>query len=384
MPNTPQQSDPASPPTLPAEALRERIKELQCLYEVAAAFAEHPRSLSDAFSRIGRALQTALRFPARAEASVRLDRLEVRTEPHEGFGEQLSSDIVVASEVRGAISVGYRRASRHDAASGVEPGFLPEERELVHAVARQVGVFVQSVEAQEHTARIEEQLRHADRLASIGQLAAGVAHEINEPLGNILGFAQLAQKAQGVPDTVRQDLDKIVRATMHGREIIRKLLVFARQAPASKALISLNVVVDDALFLLEAGCENPGIRFQRSLDPALPSIEADPVQMRQTVVNLVINAIHAIEDSGTISVETRAANGAVELVVEDTGKGMGPEVAAKAFDPFFTTKDVGEGTGLGLSVVQGIVAGHGGTIDVETEPGRGSRFTVRLPLASTA
>src|SRR5690606_30658204 len=114
-----------------------------------------------------------------------------------------------------------------------EGPFLAEERSLLDTVARQIGVFVESVEAEARRARMEAQLRHADRLATIGQLAAGVAHELNEPLGNVLGFAQLALKAPDVPVQVRADLDRIVKASLHGREIIRKLLVFARQAPAA-------------------------------------------------------------------------------------------------------------------------------------------------------
>jgi signal transduction histidine kinase len=126
------------------------------------------------------------------------------------------------------------------------------------------------------------------------------------------------------------------------------------------------------------------VRFARELGPALPDVEADPVQMRQIVVNLVVNAIQAIRGAGRITVRTRALADAVELEVEDSGGGMTPEVAARAFDPFFTTKDVGEGTGLGLSVVQGIITAHGGTIALDTAPGRGSRFTVRVPLNSAA
>ena len=171
-------------------------------------------------------------------------------------------------------------------------------------------------------------------------------------------------------------------AALHGREIIRKLLVFARQAPASKQPIALNAVVEEAMFLLEAGCDRPGIRFTRKLGDKLPAFEADPVQIRQVVTNLVINAMQAIPDSGTITVRTTADVGATELSVSDTGSGMAPEVRRRVFDPFFTTKDVGLGTGLGLAVVQGIVAGHGGSIEVESKVGCGTVFRVRLPAGA--
>jgi signal transduction histidine kinase len=290
---------------------------------------------------------------------------------------RLEFELRVAGRVRGALTLVQRGKL-----GGADDGFLPEERSLLETVAQQVGAFVERVEGERARAGMELQLRHADRLAAIGQLAAGVAHELNAPLGNVLGFAQLALRAEGVPDQVRADLSRIVEASLHGREIVRKLLVFARQAPASKHPVGVNAIIEESMFLLEAGCESPRIRFERELAPALPLIEADPVQVRQVVTNLVINAMQAIEGEGVITVRTSAEPGAVVLAVQDTGAGMTPEVARHAFEPFFTTKDVGQGTGLGLSVVEGIVAGHGGTVELRTEPGRGSTFRVRLPASA--
>lgn len=373
-------TSPPAPDATESE-LRERVKELSCLYQVAAAFVEHRSSLRACFRQIAAILPTACRFPDAAEACVRLDETEEQTPGFDRVVHRLSSPVAVAGHPRGSVTIGYREADIPDAAEG---RFLAEERSLLDTVARQIGVFVESVEAEQRRAGMESQLRHADRLATIGQLAAGVAHELNEPLSSALGFAQLALKSPDLPPQVRADLDKIVRASLHGREIVRKLLLFARQAPASKQPISINSIVEDAMFLLEAGCEHPGVRFVLDLAPDLPQLEADPVQVRQVLMNLVINAIHAIPDRGVITVRTGLDGAYVTLTVEDTGAGMTPEVAKHIFDPFFTTKDVGQGTGLGLSVVQGIVAGHGGMIDLHTAPGAGTRFCVRLPVRSPA
>lgn len=231
---------------------------------------------------------------------------------------------------------------------------------------------------------LEEQLRHADRLATIGQLAAGVAHEMNEPLSSILGFAQLALKVPAAPQPVVTDLREIVAASLRAREIVKKLLLFAHQAPPQKTPINLNEIVADALFLLEAGCERQGIQLMRHLAPDLPRVNADPIQIRQVVVNLTNNAMQAIEAEGIVTVETGAEDQHVVLSVTDTGHGMSPQIRSKIFSPFFTTKDVGEGTGLGLSVVHGIVTSHDGTIEAESHEGKGSRFTVRLPIARDA
>jgi two-component system NtrC family sensor kinase len=208
-----------------------------------------------------------------------------------------------------------------------------------------------------------------------------VAHELNEPLGNVLGFAQLALKADGLPDQARKDTDKIVTAALHAREIVSKLMLFARQKPPATSKVDLNRLVEDALYFLEARCQKAGISMERALAPGLPEITVDPGQVQQVLVNLVVNAIQAMSHGGRLTIETRPADGSVILAVEDTGAGMTEAVLKQIFVPFFTTKGIGEGTGLGLPVVHGIVTAHGGTIEVRSAPGCGSRFEVRLPMA---
>jgi signal transduction histidine kinase len=220
---------------------------------------------------------------------------------------------------------------------------------------------------------------HADRLATIGQLAAGVAHELNEPLGNIIGFSQLAVKHPGLPGQVKKDIDKIVAACLYSREIIKKLLLFARQTPSLKTRINLNTVLSDALGMFEYRFENEGIACTKMFADNLPAIRADPGQLTQVLVNLVANAIHAMPEGGTLTIMTGSDADRVFFAVADTGVGMTDEVLNRIFVPFFTTKGDAQGTGLGLPVVHGIVTSHEGTIDVESSPGKGSRFTIRLP-----
>ena len=249
------------------------------------------------------------------------------------------------------------------------------------AVARQIALVVERREAAEDRSRLQDQLRHADRLATIGQLSAGVAHELNEPLGNILAFAQLAGKEPGVPDQVARDLEKIVTTSLHAREIIKKLMLFARQMPPRKTRVSLNAVIEEGLYFLESRCAKEGVAIERRLATGLPEIVADPSQLNQVLVNLVVNAIQAMREGGTLTIATRRSGSDVVLMVEDTGTGMDHEVLGKIFTPFFTTKDIHEGTGLGLPVVHGIVSSHGGTIGVDSTPGQGTRFEIRLPVA---
>jgi two-component system NtrC family sensor kinase len=260
--------------------------------------------------------------------------------------------------------------------------FTQSEQHLLKTLARQLSLIVEKQEADANKLELERQLRHADRLATIGQLAAGVAHELNEPLGNILGFAQLAAKADNLPEQVDQDLANIIKSSLHAREIIKKLMIFGRPMQPVQTLVNLNRLVDDSLYFLEARCVKNGIRIVKQIDSALPDIIGDQSQFRQVLVNLVINAAQAMPRGGDLVITTAHDSTHARLMIADTGVGIEKDHLKKIFLPFFTTKDVDEGTGLGLSVVHGIVSAHKGTIDVASEIGRGSVFTVTLPIES--
>jgi signal transduction histidine kinase len=358
-------------------ALRERVKELTCLYGIARIVEQAGLAFDDVLQRIVGLLPSAWQYPDVTAAAITFGGFRQANPGFRADAQKQSAPIVVRGESRGLVEVVYleEKPSVH------EGPFLAEERSLIDEVARQVGLWVERLEGQEEKARLQRQLRHADRLATIGQLAAGVAHELNEPLGGILGFAQLARKSPGLPVQADADLEKIVNASLHAREIVRKLLIFARQMPAAKSKADLNRVVTEGLYLVEARCATEGIRLERDLDPALDGIVADPGQLQQVLMNLVVNGIQAMPGGGKLTIRTRNRAGGVVLSVEDSGAGMDEETLREIFNPFFTMKEVGQGTGLGLSVVHGIVTSHGGTIRVESEPGRGSRFDVELPLS---
>jgi signal transduction histidine kinase len=228
---------------------------------------------------------------------------------------------------------------------------------------------------------LEEQVRHADRLATIGQLAAGVAHELNEPLGSILGFAQLAKKCPGLPHQAELDIEKISNASLLARDIVKKLLIFARQMPPQKIKVNVNQLVEEVLNFFKSRCTQGGVELICSLSPNLPGVDADPSQLNQVVMNLIVNALQAMPQGGDLRIQTLCEENQVLLIVEDTGIGMSDEVLEKIFTPFFTTKEVGEGTGLGLPVVHGIIASHGGSVRVKSKVSQGTRFEIRLPAA---
>ena len=362
-------------------ALRERVKELQCLYDIMQIVTVPDRGLPDILQGIAEALPRAWQHPEVAEARIVFEGRAYATPGFDGAQEVQRADIARGGVLRGRVEVAYTapRALQH------EGPFLREERALIDTIAHDVGLIADRLEAHARRARLEEQLQHADRLATIGKLAAGVAHELNEPLANVLGFAQLARKVGALPPQAAADIDRVVEASLHARDVIRRLLLFARQSPPQAAAVDLTFLVEDVLGFFETRWARGGVRLIRALSVApRPVVDADRGQLRQVLVNLLVNAAQAMPRGGDLTVRTRSTDDRVELVVEDTGLGMSDEVRSQIFLPFFTTKDVNEGTGLGLSVVHGIVTAHGGHIDVESAPGRGSRFTVSLPAGAAA
>ncbi len=359
-------------------ALRERVKELTCLYGIAQLAEDRSLPREEVCRRIVELLPPAWQYPENAQARIHLDEQTYATP---GFREsrfQQSAPIVTRERQRGTVDVVYLD-EMPEFAGGV---FLNEEKKLIDAVARELALIVERREAEEERARLRRQLVHADRLATVGQLTAGVAHELNEPLGSILGFAQLAKKHPDLPAHAENDIERIVNAALYAREVIKKLMLFSRQLPARATSIDINKVVDEAFYFLEAQCAKANVGIERNPAADLPPVVADPAQVKQVMVNLVVNAIQAMPDGGTVTVETWASppRDHVYLSVRDTGMGIDPKFHEKIFLPFFTTKDVNEGTGLGLAVVHGIVSSHGGSIRVESDPGHGSCFIVCLPV----
>ncbi len=357
-------------------ALRERIKELTCLYNISRLAQTPELSLEDFLQNVVEYLPPAMQYPDIASAAITLDGTEYRTSQTDDYAGRLAVEIFVGLQSRGQIEVFYseKKPELED-----DP-FLEEEVSLLQGVASQIALVIERRSAEEDKERLQKQLIHADRLSTIGQLAAGVAHELNEPLGSILGFAQLAQKIPGLPHQSSQDLERIITASLHAREIVKKLLIFARQMPTRRSKVDLNEIVEGGLYFIESRCAKEGIRLVKRLADDLSLIEADQAQINQILVNLVVNAVQAMPNGGVLTITSANTGDGISLVIEDTGIGMSEDILSKIFLPFFTTKDVGQGTGLGLPVVHGIVTSHGGSISVQSKPGHGSRFEIQLPF----
>jgi len=357
-------------------ALRERVKELTCLYKIAQLTERKDMSLEEVLQCIVEFIPPAWQYPEITAGRIFLDGHTYSTSGFQEKKRKQTANIIVNNNRRGIVTVVYQE-SRPKLDEGP---FIKEERNLINTIAKQIALIVEQREVEKDRSRLQEQLRHADRLATIGQLAAGVAHELNEPLGNILGFAQLTQKTPDLSDQIHHDLDEIVNASIHAREVIKKLMLFARQMPYKISQVNLNKVVENSLSFLESRCTKSGIEVKRLLIPNIPEITGDEVQLNQVLVNLVVNSIQAMESGGKLTIKTSADKKNIFLLIEDTGIGIKKEEMKRIFLPFFTTKDVSEGTGLGLSVVHGIVASHKGSINVESQVGQGTRFKIKLPI----
>lgn len=227
----------------------------------------------------------------------------------------------------------------------------------------------------------QDQLVRRENLASLGQLAAGVAHELNNPLATVLLYADIMLRELSDDDPRRSDLEIIMRETNRCKTTVASLLDFARQHQVEAQEIDLNALVESIIETEKQHDAYQGIDIQLVLDPSLPTIHADPTQLRTVFINLLSNAVDAMSYSGTITIKTTPTpTDMVTVSVKDTGEGIPPENLSKIYTPFFTTKPVGKGTGLGLAITYGVVKMHRGQINVDSQVGMGTTFTITLPI----
>ncbi len=277
------------------------------------------------------------------------------------------------------------RIERKDGAWGVmavvhrsSRDFADDDVSFVQAVANVLGALV----ARAREEQLEAQLQQSRRLESVGKLAGGVAHDFNNLLAVILNYADFALEA-ATDEEQRRDLEELSKAATRGAELVRQLLAFSRRRPVDAVAVDLTEVVRDMEPMLRRAI-GEDIDLRCWLASELPPTVIDPAQVTQVLVNLAVNARDAMPGGGRLTIEATKVEAGVRLVVEDTGQGMSEETLANAFDPFFTTKPPGSGTGLGLATVYGIVAQAGGTIAIESAPGRGTRVAIELACGEPA
>jgi two-component system NtrC family sensor kinase len=255
----------------------------------------------------------------------------------------------------------------------------------IGTLAQKINLMASSLE--QHLAekkRIANQICQSEKLASIGEMAAGLAHELNTPLSNVRALSSMAGKdlknGKYTPESIANDLDDIQEQTGICSEIISGLLSFARHQNPEKTYQDINELIESSLSLTRIQLAKKDIEVVFEKNSHLPFLKIDGHQIKQVFVNILLNAVDALEDGGQLAISLSDTDGKLFIRFVDKGHGIRPERLAKIFDPFFTTKEVGKGTGLGLSVSYGIMKSHGGTIEVDSSPGEGSVFTVILPM----
>ncbi|MGJ8736310.1 sensor histidine kinase [Zobellia laminariae] len=355
------------------DKLRERIKELTCLYEVTSIIANSDfDQLEISLEAIAYCLKNAWQFDAVAEVYLNLGEYTIETEGYRDSMTIMHTDIKVFNKVSGIVKVGYPE-DRYFYAD-----FLAEEKDLLNNVAIAIGNLLERKQVRESEAKVKRQMERTDRLHILGEITAGIAHELNTPLANILGFTELLKERVGDAGALR-DLDKIVENTIFSREIVKKLMFFACEMPQEMQPVELNPIIESTLKLLTPSLRPKNLKLTKKFGSDDIRLRADKVQFTQVLFNLVMNAIYYSPNKGTVGVSISEKGKKIQICISDEGTGIDPKIEDKIFEPFFTTKPLGEGSGLGLSVVHGIISSHKGTIEHKPNKPKGTIFILDFP-----
>lgn len=311
-----------------------------------------------------------------------LEHLDIRDTYPPGVAEEIMKKL--RSEEHGGVGklIAYR-ADGYNRNKNITPISL--NASIVYENGKEVatiGFFHdlrKSLEMQAELRKTQIQLLQAEKMSSLGKLAAGVAHQLNNPLGGITLFAKLVLEEYDLPADAQDDIQRIIRDAQRCSDTVKELLEFARQTKREMKLLNINKSISRTLFLLESQTIFHNIEISCDFDDSLPEIYADSQQLNHVFMNIILNAADAMEGNGELNVRTsRIGDDRILIEIEDTGPGMSEDVCKHIFEPFYTTKEEGKGTGLGLSMVYGIIENHGGSISVESEVGKGTIFKIEL------
>lgn len=357
-----------------AEAkLKERVKELTCLYEVTSIIVNSDyEQLETSLEAIVYCLKRAWQFEHDTEVILTAGAYVAKTEGYDATMLTLVSDIKVFNQIEGQIQVAYPKEKYALA------DFLEEEQILLHNVSLAVGNLLERKQIRDSEIATRRQMERTDRLYILGEITAGIAHELNTPLANILGFAELLTEKVKNEENVR-DLKRIMDNTIFCREIVKKLMFFACEMPQEMKVIEFIPVIENVVKLLRPSLQNKNIQLREVFHTPNLALRADTVQMTQVFFNLIMNAVYYSPEGGCITICIAEIGDTIKIDISDEGKGIAPENSDKVFEPFFTTKPVGEGSGLGLSAVHGIISSHKGSISHQPNTPKGTIFTVIIP-----
>src|SRR5690606_2052836 len=355
------------------EKLQERIKELSCLYDISSILSKQENISSKTLKAIGVILQQAWRFSEEAIIEIQLENNHYLSKELQGETVTQSAKITIFGDSAGYIKVHYptsRLSAKH---------FLPEEKRLLEKVASDLSSFYEKEKTREKQAILELTAQRNDRLLILGEITAGIAHELNTPLGNILGFAELIAAKTG-DKQIKSDIKKIIQSAIYSREVVKKLMFFACEMPQHMEVIRIKPVIDQVLVMLGPKFKKAEVSHTFSIQDPHLSARLDSIQLSQVLFNLLMNAIYVSPKNGNIDIIVKNDEEFLYINIADEGPGIDEEIRSRIFEPFFSTKPLGEGSGLGLSVVHGIVKSHRGDITTFDNQPRGTIFQVKFHL----
>lgn len=355
------------------EELQERVKELSCLYDVSSVLMHHEGDNQATLEKTSKILQQAWRFPKKAVVEIQLENFYANTDKLPEASVYQEAEISVLEKSYGFVRVHYPSAELS------QKHFLAEEKKLLTKIAHELSIFYEKQIQKEQEEILRRSAQRNDRLAILGEITAGIAHELNTPLGNILGFAELIkEKTQN--EQVKQDVGKIIKAAIFSREVVKKLMFFACEMPQNMRFVRIKPIVEQALALLKPNFQKAEVKAFFNFENEKLKAQLDPIQLTQVLFNLIINALYFSPKGSKIEINLFEKENFLFLEISDEGPGIKKEQKAKIFEPFFTTKPIGEGSGLGLSVVHGIVTSHKGQINIFDNKPKGSVFQIKLPV----
>lgn len=355
------------------DLLLERVKELSCLYDLSKIAQNPDLTFTEILQASVERIPLAWKYADCAVCELKIHELSFQS--HDFTEKKCSQQhvILLNNKTIGSITVHYTDTNR------CTEDFLEEEELLLEKIAVEMGLVIERHETRKREINYIQNMQRQDRLNILSEITAGIAHELNTPLGTIFGFSQLIISSESNKQTIA-DAQKIFDAAKHASEIVKKLMLFSCDLPQNYELTSLNSLIENAIRLLHPNLLNAKVHIRFQHDELEHTIKLDPIQISQVIFNLIINAIQASSPNDTIEVSLNTLEQHAILKITDHGKGIEASIIDKIFEPFFSTKKSTNGTGLGLSVVHGIIRAHGGSISVESEPNKQTTFTVSLPI----
>ncbi|MBI9031428.1 GHKL domain-containing protein [bacterium] len=355
----------------------QRAKEVICLYKIQSLALIPNISVEQFLEKVVKIIAATWTFNHYAQARITCCNHTVSTKNFVESILSMKTELLKGEQVVGFLEITYPQEILNQA----EYPFLQVEKKLIADIAKELSGIIEDKFSGDTYNQYFRQLRHTDRLATLGQLTSGIATQLNEPLNDILGFSELLSTNDSLDSDAKNDLAKIINASLSARDIVKKLMHFSGEVASKLELVDINENIKSALLLLQARSHRKDINIKLYLHAEMPSILIDPSQFHQILVNILLNAEQAIKcKNGIIEITTEVNESSAILNISDNGEGIDPAVKDKIFIPLFSTKKENMGTGIGLSVAKDLIEANGGSISFQSSPGNGTLFTLIFPI----